>query len=37
MGEHANLRRTNWLAYAAVAVVLGMNALLLYNTFGGSF
>lgn len=37
MGEHANLRRTNWLAYAAVAVIVGMNALLLYNIFGGSF
>ena len=37
MGEHANLRRTNWLAYAAVAVIVSMNALLLYNTFGGSF
>jgi manganese transport protein len=37
MGEHANLRRTNWLAYAAVAVILAMNALLLYKTIGGSF
>jgi len=37
MGEHANLRRTNWLAYAAVAVIVSMNALLLYNIFGGSF
>jgi manganese transport protein len=37
MGEHANLRRTNWLAYAAVAVILAMNALLLYKTLGGSF
>lgn len=36
MGEHANLRRTNWLAYAAVGVILGMNALLLCNTFGGA-
>jgi len=37
MGEHANLRRTNWLAYAAVAVILAMNALLLYKTIGGTF
>ena len=37
MGEHANLRRTNWLAYAAVAVILAMNALLLYKTLGGTF
>lgn len=37
MGEHANLPHTNWLAYASVAVILGMNALLLYQTFGGKF
>jgi manganese transport protein len=37
MGEHANLRRTNWLAYVAVAVILAMNALLLYQTLGGAF
>jgi manganese transport protein len=37
MGENANLRRTNWLAYVAVAVILAMNALLLYKTLGGNF
>jgi manganese transport protein len=37
MREHVNRRYTNWLAYATVAVILAMNALLLYQTFGGKF
>ncbi len=37
MGEHVNRRRTNWLAYAATTVILTLNVLLLYQTFGGEF
>ena len=37
MGEHVNSRRTNWLAYAATTVIVTLNALLLYQTFGGKF
>jgi len=37
MGEHVNSRHTNALAYAATTVILGLNLLLLYQTFGGKF
>lgn len=37
MGEHVNSRRTNWLAYAATTVIVSLNVLLLYQTFGGEF
>lgn len=37
MGEHVNCRRTNWLAYAATTVIVSLNLLLLYQTFGGEF
>lgn len=37
MGEHVNSRRTNWLAYVATTVIVSLNILLLYQTFGGEF
>ncbi len=37
MGEHVNSARTNALAYAATTVILGLNLLLLYQSFGGKF
>jgi len=37
MGDLVNNSRTNWLAYLTVAVILGLNGLLLYQTFGGKF
>jgi manganese transport protein len=35
MGDLTNSRRTNLLAYLTVAVIVGLNGLLLYQTFGG--
>jgi manganese transport protein len=37
MGDLVNGLQTNWLAYLTVAVILGLNGLLLYQTFGGTF
>ncbi len=37
MGEHLNARHTNWLAYASTVVILGLNALLLFQAFGLKF
>ena len=37
MGELANGRTTNVLAYASVTVIISLNMLLLYQTFGGKF
>ena len=37
MGELANGRTTNGLAYATVTVIISLNLLLLYQTFGGKF
>ena len=37
MGDLVNERRTNWMAYATVAIILALNGLLLYQTFGGKF
>ena len=37
MSDLVNSRRTNWLAYVTVGVILSLNALLLYQTFGGKF
>jgi manganese transport protein len=37
MGEYTNSPLIHGLACATVAVILGMNALLLYQTFGGTF
>jgi manganese transport protein len=37
MGDLVNGRRTNLLAYITIGVILGLNALLLYQTFGGKF
>jgi manganese transport protein len=37
MSDLVNSRRTNWLAYITVGVILSLNALLLYQTFGGKF
>lgn len=37
MSDLVNSRRTNWLAYLTVGVILSLNALLLYQTFGGKF
>jgi manganese transport protein len=37
MGEHVNATHTNWLAYASTVIILGLNVLLLYQSFGGKF
>ncbi|HWY67299.1 MAG TPA: Nramp family divalent metal transporter [Terriglobales bacterium] len=37
MGELANGRTTNVLAYASVTVIISLNMLLLYQIFGGKF
>ena len=37
MGDLVNRRSTNWLAYITVAIILSLNALLLYQTLGGKF
>ncbi len=37
MGAHVNCSRTNWLAYLATTVIVSLNLLLLYQTFGGEF
>ena len=37
MGELANGRSTNGLAYATVTVIIGLNLLLIYQSVGGSF
>ena len=38
MGDDlVNLRRTNWMAYITVAIIVGLNGLLLYQAFGGRF
>ena len=37
MGDLVNGRHTNWLAYITVALIVGLNGLLLYQTFGGTF
>lgn len=37
MGDLVNNARTNWLAYVTVAIILSLNGLLLYQTFGGTF
>ena len=37
MSDLVNSRRTNGLAYVTVGVIISLNALLLYQTFGGKF
>lgn len=37
MGDLVNRGSTNWLAYVTVSVILALNVLLLYQTFGGAF
>jgi len=37
MGPQANTSITNFLAYLCSAVIIGLNVLLLYQTFGGKF
>jgi manganese transport protein len=37
MGDLTNSARTNALAYLTIAVILALNGLLLYQTFGGKF
>jgi Mn2+/Fe2+ NRAMP family transporter len=37
MGELVNGRTTNVLAYTTVTVIIGLNLLLIYQAFGGSF
>jgi manganese transport protein len=37
MGDLVNNRVANWLAYFTVAVIISLNMLLLYQTFGGTF
>jgi manganese transport protein len=37
MGDLVNEARTSWMAYVTVAIILGLNGLLLYQTFGGKF
>jgi Mn2+/Fe2+ NRAMP family transporter len=37
MGDLVNRGSTNWLAYVTVGVIIALNILLLYQTFGGAF
>ena len=37
MGDLVNNRRTNWLTYVTIFIIIALNALLLYQTFGGTF
>lgn len=37
MGSLCNNKRTNALAYVSTTVIIGLNALLLYQAFGGKF
>jgi manganese transport protein len=37
MGDLVNNRVSSWLAYVTVAVIIALNVLLLYQTFGGTF
>ena len=37
MGDLTNSRITNWLAYATISIILGLNALLIYQSLGGKF
>ncbi len=37
MGDLVNGAQTNWLAYVTVGIILLLNLLLLYQTFGGAF
>jgi manganese transport protein len=37
MGDLTNGAATNWLAYVAAGVIIGLNMLLLYQAFGGTF
>ena len=37
MGDLTNSRTTNGFAYVATAIILSLNVLLLYHTFGGKF
>jgi manganese transport protein len=37
MTDLVNSRRTNVLAYVTIGIILALNALLLYQTFGGKF
>ena len=37
MGDLCNSRRTSWLAYLSAGVIIALNALLLYQAFGGQF
>jgi len=37
MGDLVNHRRTNWMAYLTISIIIGLNGLLLYQTFGGTF
>jgi manganese transport protein len=37
MGDLVNRQLTDWLAYATVGIIIALNGLLLYQTFGGKF
>ncbi len=37
MGELANGKTTNVLAYTTVTIIIGLNLLLIFQAFGGSF
>jgi manganese transport protein len=37
MGDLVNAAHTNWLAYVTVTIIVSLNILLLYQTFGGAF
>jgi manganese transport protein len=37
MGDLVNIPRTNWMAYVTITIILVLNGLLLFQTFGGSF
>jgi manganese transport protein len=37
MGDLVNSPLTNWLSYGSAAIIISLNGLLLYQTFGGQF
>jgi manganese transport protein len=37
MGDLVNSRHTNWLTYITIFIIIALNGLLLYQTFGGTF
>ncbi|HZQ23048.1 MAG TPA: Nramp family divalent metal transporter [Terriglobales bacterium] len=37
MGDLVNNQRTNWLTYITITIIIALNGLLLYQSFGGKF